>query len=198
MISAFRPLDPDEVVLGQYRTYRQTEGIADDSTTDTYVAAKLWIDTDRWRGVPFLLRTGKKLAASAQRVSLIFRPAEGPLHSTGSHRNVLVFDLHGNGAIEIEMTVKQPGPEPLPAESATRLNLENVAEGAMAPYTSLLYDVLTGNRSLFTSSAGLAAAFRAFAPLQGDQRPEVQIYEDDSWGPEAADALTDHLGWQLH
>jgi glucose-6-phosphate 1-dehydrogenase len=116
VISAFRPLDPDEVVLGQYRTYRQTEGIADDSKTDTYVAAKLWIDTDRWRGVPFLLRTGKKLAASAQRVSLIFRPAEGPLHSTGAHRNVLVFDLHGNGAIEIDMTVKQPGPEPLPAE----------------------------------------------------------------------------------
>ena len=82
----------DQVVLGQYRTYRQTEGIADDSTTDTYVAAKLWIDTDRWRGVPFLLRTGKKLAASAQRVSMIFRPAEGPLHSTGAHRNVLVFD----------------------------------------------------------------------------------------------------------
>ena len=52
VISAFRPLDPAEVVLGQYRTYRQTEGIADDSTTDTYVAAKLWIDTDRWRGVP--------------------------------------------------------------------------------------------------------------------------------------------------
>ena len=56
----------------------------------------------------------------------------------------------------------------------------------MPPYTSLLYDVLTGNRSLFTSSAGLAAAFRAFAPLQGDQRPDVQIYEDDSWGPDAA------------
>ena len=198
VIGAFRPLDPAEVVLGQYRTYRQTEGIADDSKTDTYVAAKLWIDTDRWRGVPFLLRTGKKMAASAQRVSLIFRPAEGPLHSTGAHRNVLVFDLHGNGAIEIEMTVKQPGPEPLPAEGATRLNLENVAEGSMPPYTSLLYDVLTGNRSLFTSSAGLAAAFRAFAPLQGDQRPEVQMYEDDSWGPDAAEALTDHLGWQLH
>ena len=52
------------------------------------------------------------------------------------------------------MTVKKPGPEPVPAESATRLNLENVAEGAMPPYTSLFYDVLTGNRSLFTSSAG--------------------------------------------
>ena len=196
VIAAFRPLDTDEVMLGQYRTYTQTEGIAPDSTTDTYVAARLWIDTDRWLGVPFVLRTGKKMAVSAQRVSLIFKPAEGPLHSTGRFPNVLAFDLKGNGAIEIEMTVKKPGPDSEPAESTTRLNLENVAEGAMAPYTSLIYDVLTGDRSLFTSSAGLAAAFRAFQPLL-DHPPAVQIYDDDSWGPAAADQLTDRLGWQL-
>jgi glucose-6-phosphate 1-dehydrogenase len=196
VIAAFRPLDPAEVVLGQYASYRQTEGIAADSTTDTYVAARLWIDTDRWHGVPFVLRTGKKMAVSAQRVSLIFKPAEGPLHSTGSVPNVLAFDLKGNGAIEVEMTVKKPGPEPVPAESTTRLNLENVAEGAMPPYTSLLYDVLTGNRSLFTSSAGLADAFRAFQPLI-DHPPALETYDDDSWGPAAADRLTDGLGWQL-
>jgi glucose-6-phosphate 1-dehydrogenase len=196
VISAFRPLDTDEVVLGQYQTYRQTEGIAPDSTTDTYVAARLWIDTDRWQRVPFLLRTGKKMAASAQRVSLIFKPAEGPLHSTGRYPDVLTFDLKGNGAIEIEMTVKKPGPESEPAEGSTRLNLENVAEGAMAPYTSLIYDVLAGDRSLFTSSAGLAAAFRAFQPLL-DHPPAVEIYADDSWGPTAADRLTDGLGWRL-
>jgi glucose-6-phosphate 1-dehydrogenase len=196
VIDAFRPLDTDEVVLGQYRTYRQTDGIAPESTTDTYVAARLWIDTDRWRGVPFVLRTGKKMAASAQRVSLIFKPAEGPVRSAGRFPNVLAFDLKGNGAIEIEMTVKKPGPDPEPAESTTRLNLENVAEGAMAPYTSLLYDVLTGNRSLFTSSAGLASAFRAFQPLL-DHRLALETYDDGSWGPAAADRLTDGLGWQL-
>ncbi len=197
VISAFRPLDPAEVVLGQYRSYRQTDGIAVDSKTDTYVAARLWIDTHRWQGVPFLLRTGKKMAASAQRVSLVFKPAEGPLHSTGSIRNVLTFDLKGNGAIEVQLTVKKPGPDPVPAESCTSLNLENVAEGAMAPYTSLIYDVLTGNRSLFTSSAGLQAAFTTFAPLQGDHRPEVQVYDDDTWGPATAEALTGDVGWQL-
>ena len=196
VIAAFRPLDPAEVVLGQFASYRQTEGIAPDSTTDTYVAARLWIDTDRWRGVPFVLRTGKKMAASAQRVSLIFRPAEGPLRSTGSFPNVVAFDLKGNGAIELEMTVKKPGPDPVPAESLARLNLENVAEGSMPPYTSLLYDVLTGNRSLFTSSAGLAEAFRAFQPLL-DFPPALETYEDGSWGPASADRLTDGLGWQL-
>ena len=67
VISAFRPLDPGEVVLGQFEGYKETDGVADDSTTDTFVAARLWVDTDRWRDVPFLLRTGKRMAASAQR-----------------------------------------------------------------------------------------------------------------------------------
>jgi glucose-6-phosphate 1-dehydrogenase len=197
VIAAFRPLDPSEVVLGQYQSYRETEGVPDDSDTDTFVAARMWIDTDRWQGVPFLLRTGKKLAQSAQRVSLIFKPTDGPVHSQGAMTNALIFDLKGNGAIEIQMTVKKPGPEPLPAESCSRLHLENVSAGSMTAYTSLIYDVFAGDRSLFTSSAGLEAAFKAFAPLLSDDRPPVQIYDDGSWGPDAADDLTDHVGWLL-
>ena len=197
VIAAFRPLDPAEVVLGQYRSYRETEGVPDDSTTDTFVAARLWIDTDRWQGVPFLLRTGKMLGTSAQRVSLIFRPSDGPVHSQGSNTNALIFDLKGNGAIEIQMTVKKPGPEPLPAESCSTLHLENVSEGSMTAYTSLIYDVFAGDRSLFTSSAGLESAFQAFAPLLSDQRPEIQLYDDGSWGPAAAHALTDDVVWLL-
>jgi glucose-6-phosphate 1-dehydrogenase len=197
VIAAFRPLDPAEVVLGQYRSYRETEGVPDDSDTDTYVAARLWIDTDRWQGVPFLLRTGKMLSASAQRVSLIYRDSDGPVHSQGNHTNALIFDLKGNGAIEIQMTVKKPGPEPLPAESCSTLHLENVSPGSMTAYTSLIYDVFAGDRSLFTSSAGLAAAFKAFAPLLGEARPKIEIYEDGSWGPAAAIGLTDEVGWLL-
>ncbi len=197
VVAAFRPLDPNEVVLGQYASYRATEGIADDSTTDTYVAARLWVDTDRWQGVPFLLRTGKMMAAGAQRVSLVLRPADGPVHSTGNQPNVIVFDLKGNGAIEIQLTVKKPGPDAVPAESCAELSLQNVADGAMAPYTSLINDVLKGDRSLFTSSAGLEAAFTAFAPLQSDTRPKVQPYADGSWGPAAATALAGDVGWLL-
>ncbi len=197
VIAAFRPLDPAEVVLGQYRSYRETEGVPDDSDTDTFVAARLWIDTDRWQGVPFLLRTGKMLATSAQRVSLIFRPSDGPVHSSGSNTNALIFDLKGNGAIEIQMTVKKPGPEPLPAESCSTLHLENVSAGSMTAYTSLIYDVFAGDRSLFTSSSGLAAAFKAFAPMLGEDRPKVELYDDGSWGPPAATGLTDDIGWLL-
>ena len=78
VISCFRPLDPAEVVLGQFDGYRDVPGIKADSTRDTFVAARLWIDNDRWRGVPFYLRTGKRLAATEQQVSLVLREPAGP------------------------------------------------------------------------------------------------------------------------
>ncbi len=198
VIAAFRPLDPREVVLGQFEGYRETDGVADGSTTDTFVAARLWIDTDRWRGVPFLLRTGKRLAAGAQRVSLVFREPDGPVHPGVGCANVLTFDLSGSGALELQLVVKKPGPDFVPAEAGTTIRLDHVDEGAMAPYTSLLHDVVVGDRSLFTSAPGLAAAFRAFAPLQGDARPAVLPYAQGSWGPAAADALPGPHGWLLH
>ena len=79
VISCFRPLDPAEVVLGQFAGYRDVPGVDPQSSRDTYVAARLWIDNPRWRDVPFYLRTGKRMAASRQRVSLILRDPPGPL-----------------------------------------------------------------------------------------------------------------------
>ncbi len=196
VIAAFRPLDPDEVVLGQFASYRQTDGVADDSTTDTFVAARLWVDTDRWRDVPFLLRTGKRMAASAQRVSLIFKTPQSPLHCIGKLPSVLAFDLSGTGALELQVVVKEPGPDFVPAEATSDVRLDQVSEG-MEPYAALLSDVFAGDWSLFTSGPGLAHAFAAFAPLQGPERPAVLPYADDSWGPAEADALTGPHGWLL-
>ena len=110
VIGAFRPIDPDEVVLGQFEGYRDLDGVAKDSRTDTYVAARLWIDNDRWRGVPFLLRTGKRLAFSRQRVSLILREPSGPLADVPKNGNVLAFDLSGSGTIDLRLVAKRPGP----------------------------------------------------------------------------------------
>jgi glucose-6-phosphate 1-dehydrogenase len=197
VIAAFRPLDPSEVVLGQFDGYRQTEGIGDDSATDTYVAAKLWVDTDRWRGVPFVLRTGKRLQGGAQRLSLLFRAPDGPLHSAGNLPEVLAFDLEGSGRIMMELTVKDPGPDFVPNDVDHILRLDQVSEGSMAPYTSLIHDVLRGDRSLFTSTVGLEAAFTAFAPLLGPDRPEVVSYPEGSWGPSVADRLAGRFGWLL-
>jgi glucose-6-phosphate 1-dehydrogenase len=199
VIAAFRPISPDEVVLGQYDGYRETKGIAPDSTTDTFVAARLWIDTDRWRGVPFLLRTGKQLAESAQQISLIFRhPDDGPLHhELPPLGNVLTVSVAGSGSVRLRMVVKEPGAKFTLTCAETELPLGKIADAdPLPPYVKLINDVVIGDRSLFTRPDGLASAWGAITPLL-DHRPEVQPYARGSWGPAAADEIAAPDGWLL-
>lgn len=194
VISAFRPLDPAEVVLGQYDGYREVEGVDDGSTTDTYIAARLWVDTDRWRGVPFLLRTGKRLAVSEQRVTLVLKAPDGPV--THVPTTAITLSLKGSGRVEVELVTKTPGPEIELSTGWARLELSH-GEGTDLPaYAVLLRDVLDGDRSLFTSSGGLAAAWDALQPLL-DSRPRPQPYGQGSWGPQAGTDLAGPTGWLL-
>ena len=198
VLASFRPLDPvRDVVLGQFEGYRGLDGIAADSTTDTFVAARLWVDTDRWRGVPFLLRTGKRMARSAQRVSLWLRTPEGPVGGLPDHGNVISLSLSGSGSLDISLITKKPGPDLVLARGHATLDLKAVHGGTpLPPYVSLLHDVLTGDRSLFTTSDGLAAAWAAFAPVQ-ERPPTVHPYAPGSWGPREAAALAGPHGWLL-
>jgi glucose-6-phosphate 1-dehydrogenase len=198
VIGAFRPLDPAEVVLGQFEGYRDTDGVAPDSQTDTFVAARLWIDTPRWHGVPFLLRTGKQLHASAQQISLIFREPTGPLADRlPPDGTVLTVSVSGSGAIDYRLVVKRPGPELVLTTGTARLPLEDVPDGdPLPPYVRLIHDVITGDRSLFTRPDGLAHAWDAIKPVL-DHRLEVQPYPRGSWGPPAAADLAAPDGWLL-
>jgi glucose-6-phosphate 1-dehydrogenase len=198
VLSSFRPLDPDrDVVLGQFDGYRDLDGVADDSTTETFVAARLWVDTDRWRDVPFLLRTGKRMARSAQRVSLLLRTPTGPVAAIPGYGNVVSLSLSGSGSLDISLVTKEPGPDLALTGAQTTLDLKHVAGGVpLPPYVSLLHDVLTGDRSLFTTSDGLTGAWAAFAPLQ-ERPPRVRPYQPGSWGPLEADALAGPDGWLL-
>ena len=193
VIAAFRPLDPAEVIFGQYEGFRDTEGIADDSDTETFVAARMWVDTDRWRGVPFLMRTGKMLDRSAQRVSLVFRQPEGPIRDLPPEGTVLTFDLKGDGSIEMAMTVKEPGSGTSLSVGHMSLPLDSVADG-LAPYSRLILDVLRGDRSLFTRPDGLAHVWEVAAPVL-DNPPVPQAYPPGSAGPSAADQLAGPCGW---
>jgi len=197
VIGCFRPLDPSEVVLGQFEGYRDIEGIADDSTTDTFVAARLWIDNDRWDGVPFLLRTGKRMAVSKQTVSLVLREPTGTFKHLPSHGNVISFELKGDGEIALRMVAKRPGAELKldVAEASIPLAMLDGAD-PLPPYVRLIHDVVLGDRSLFTRPDGLAAVWDVAQPLL-DARPEVQPYPPDSWGPKAADELAGPDGWFL-
>lgn len=199
VIGCFRPLDVSEVVLGQYDGYRDTPGVAKDSTTDTFVAATLWIDTDRWHGVPFLLRTGKQMAQNEQRVTLLLRdPDDGPLAGTFPvGGNALSFSLAGSGALDIALVVKKPGAG-LDLASATSTVALSSVPGAnpLPPYVRLIHDVLLGDRSLFTRPDGLASVWKVVAPLLDNPPPPVP-YAPGSWGPEEARALAAPDGWLL-
>ncbi|MGC5617483.1 glucose-6-phosphate dehydrogenase [Georgenia sp. Z1491] len=191
-------LDPAEVVLGQFEGYRDLEGVPDDSTQDTFVAARVWVDTDRWRGVPFLLRTGKRMALKAQRMTLVLRRPDGPLFDEDLEPNTIEVNFAGAGAVSLNIAVKKPGPEFTFSSGRARLDLNDVPlSEALSPYASLIHDVLTGDRSLFTTADGLRAAFEAFAPLQGDERPDPQPYAPGSWGPAAAAELAFPHRWML-
>ena len=198
VISCFRPLDPQEVVLGQFDGYREVPGVDPHSNRDTFVAARLWIDNARWRHVPFYLRTGKRLAASKQRVTLILREPHGPL--TGQlprAGNVLSFSLAGDGEIDLLFVVKKPGPA-LDLDVARGVIPLASLHGAdpLPPYVRLIHDVLLGDRSLFTRPDGLAAVWQVADPLLTSP-PPVRGYQPGSWGPAEARELIAPGQWLL-
>jgi glucose-6-phosphate 1-dehydrogenase len=197
VIGKFRKLDPSEVVLGQFEGYRDVPGIAARSSMDTFVAARLWIDSKRWKGVPFLLRTGKRMAQSRQRVSLILREPVGTLANVPKHSNVLSFELAGTGEINLGLVAKQPGAELKLDVTETTIPLSQLDGGdPLPPYVRLIHDVIVGDRSLFTRPDGLAAVWKVAAPLL-DNRPRISRYPQGSWGPKSAAKLAAPDGWLL-
>jgi glucose-6-phosphate 1-dehydrogenase len=198
VIGCFRPLNPAEVVLGQFDGYRDVPGVDPRSNRDTFVAARLWIDTDRWRDVPFYLRTGKRMAASAQRVNLILREPPGPLSGRlPRNANVLCFSLAGDGEIDLSMVIKKPGPAADLDVAHANISLASLS-GAdpLPPYVRLIHDVLLGDRALFTRPDGLASVWEVAEPLLSAP-PEVRAYAPGSWGPAQARDLIAPGSWIL-
>ena len=198
VLSCFRPLDPQEVVLGQFDGYREVPGVDPHSSRDTFVAARLWIDNPRWRHVPFYLRTGKRLAASKQRVSLILREPAGPLAGQlPRDGNVLSLSLAGDGEIDLLLVAKKPGPALDLDVARAAIPLASL-HGAdpLPPYVRLIHDVLLGDRSLFTRPDGLAAVWQVAEPLLTSP-PPVRDYQPGSWGPAEARELIAPGQWLL-
>ena len=198
VIKSFRPIDPAEVVLGQFAGYRDVPGVAPRSSRDTFVAARLWIDNPRWRGVPFYLRTGKRLAASKQQVSLILREPAGPLAGKlASSSNVLSFSLAGDGEIDLSLVAKKPGPALDTDEAHTSISLSSLpGADPLPPYVRLIHDVILGDRSLFTRPDGLAAVWKVAEPLLSHP-PAIASYPQGSWGPAQARELIAPGHWLL-
>ena len=179
------------------RRLSRRQGDRPDSSTDTFVAARMWVDNDRWRGVPFLMRTGKRMAASTQRVSVLLKPPAAPRSPCPRTVGCCPSRWPGSGAVDLSMVVKEPGPGLSLAVTDASIVLGDV-EGADAlpPYVRLIHDVLIGDRSLFTRPDGLASAWNVLQPIL-DHRPAVQPYPQGSWGPAAAADLAAPGRWLL-
>ena len=197
VIGRFRPLTFEDVVVGQYAGYRDTEGVPDDSRTETFVAARLWVDDNRWDGVPFLLRTGKCMPVSHQRVSMVFKRPADALGGLPIGGNTLGFELSGDGEIDLSLVTKRPGPTFELASGSARLPLGTAFHTPSLPaYSRLIHDVLLGDRSLFTRPDGLAHVWKVASGLLTD-KPEPITYARGSWGPDQARALAGDTGWIL-
>ena len=194
-----RSMAAADLVLGQFRGYRDEKGVAPDSRVPTYAALRLHLDSWRWSGVPFFVRAGKKLAQSRTEVLVELRQAPAvvfkePPHAMG---NYVRFRLGPDVAIAIGSWIKQPG-EALIGRPAELLAVRQDAAADADPYDRLLSDAIQGDASLFARQDVVEAAWSIVDPLIGVESPQPIEYEPGSWGPKEADALVAGIGgWNI-
>ncbi len=198
LFESIRPLDAGRVVFGQYDGYRDEEDVDADSKVETFVALEVFIDNDRWRDVPFYLRTGKALADSRRLITLRFRTPETTLlRGAEPFANELVLELTDDPKITIDVRAKRPGPTMDLTGASFHLDLGDDVPDAepLEAYERLLLDVLNGDRTFFTRSDEVDRLWQVIQPLLDDP-PEVLPYEKGSWGPQQAVDLVAG-GWRL-
>jgi glucose-6-phosphate 1-dehydrogenase len=192
-----RPLDPSRVVLGQYDGYRDEDDVDEDSDVETFVALEAFVDNDRWRGVPFHLRTGKAMAETRRTVTLRFREPESSVFGTGLAPAELVLELTDEAQVHVDLLGKRPGPEMELAPATMRLDLgdELPHDEPLEAYERLLLDVLHGDHTLFAHADETRRLWEVCQPVL-DDRPDPRPYASGSWGPQEAVGLPDG-GWRL-
>ncbi|MGO4257610.1 glucose-6-phosphate dehydrogenase [Marmoricola sp. RAF53] len=200
---SMRPIEPANVVRGQYSGYRGKEEVADDSDTETFIALKAEIDNWRWAGVPFFLRTGKKLAEGARIISIAFKEPPLTMFPPGSNAGTqgpdhLTFDLADQSKMSLSFYGKRPGPgmklEKLSMQFATH---ETGSSGSvLEAYERLIYDAMRGDHTLFTTAEGVETLWAKSAPLL-ENPPPVRSYAPGSWGPNAIHQLIAPHAWRL-
>jgi len=203
VFETLRPIDPAQVVRGQYEGYRQAHGVAHDSQTETFVALRAEVENTRWKGVPFYLRTGKCLAQSRQVITIGFDEPVMRLFPMGEHApkwrgNKLVVDFADPGSIHAHFLTKEPGPRMRLDSAEMTFHYKDSFQAAnnLEAYEHLILEAMLGNRSLFTRSDGIERLWEVAAPLL-EHPPAVEPYAQGSWGPESALRLIEPHAWCL-
>jgi glucose-6-phosphate 1-dehydrogenase len=197
------PLDPHNVVRGQFSGYRGEPGVDPESDTETFIALKCWIDNWRWAGVPFFLRTGKRLAEGQRIISIAFREPPKSMFPAGSGVSAqgpdhLTFDLADAAKVSLSFYGKRPGPgmrlDKLSMQFAMRDT--GMAGEVLEAYERLILDAMRGDHTLFTTADGIERLWEVSQPLL-DAPPPVRLYEPGSWGPKSVHQLVAPNAWRL-
>ena len=191
LFASVRPLAPADVVRGQCRQYHDEKDVEAGSTTETFAAVKLYIDSPRWSGVPFLIRAGKYLAVTATEVLVTLKqPAHQALPAGTA--NSIRFRLGPDVKITIGARVKRPG-ETLDTDPAEFTVVHHPDMNELDAYERLLGDAMEGDAMLFAREDFVEAAWATVGPILGDVTPAYS-YEQGQWGPREADKLAESIG----
>ncbi|HMK87002.1 MAG TPA: glucose-6-phosphate dehydrogenase [Steroidobacteraceae bacterium] len=197
------PIKPSEVVRGQYTGYRSEQGVAADSDTETFIALKCSIDNWRWAGVPFFLRTGKRLAEGQRIISIAFREPPKSMFPEGSGIGTqgpdhLTFDLADQAKLSLSFYGKRPGPGMRLDKLSLQFAMHDTTYvgDVLEAYERLILDAMRGDRTLFTSADGIERLWEVSIPLL-ETPPPVRPYAPGSWGPNAIHQLVAPYAWRL-
>ena len=197
------PIEPSDAVRGQYLGYRDEEGVDPESQTETFIALKCTIDNWRWAGVPFYLRTGKRLAEGQRIISIAFREPPKSMFPKGSGVGLmgpdhLTFDLADASKTSLSFYGKRPGPGMKLDKHSLQFAMDETRHigEVLEAYERLILDAMRGDRTLFTTSTGIERLWEVSTPLL-DSPPPVSPYAQGSWGPNAMHQLINPRAWRL-
>jgi glucose-6-phosphate 1-dehydrogenase len=197
------PIDPSDVVRGQFSGYLAEDGVARDSDTETFIALRCGIDNWRWAGVPFYLRTGKRMAEGQRIISIAFKeaprtmfPANSGVGASGPDH--LTFDLADSSKVSLSFYGKRPGPGMKLDKLSMQFSTQETerAGDVLEAYERLILDAMRGDHTLFTTAEGIESLWERSIPLLDDP-PPVKPYAPGTWGPNAIHQLVAPHAWRL-
>ena len=197
------PIRPSDVIRGQYTGYRSEPGVAPESDTETFIALKCNIDNWRWAGVPFFLRTGKRLAEGQRIISIAFREPPKSMFPPGSGIGAhgpdhLTFDLADAAKLSLSFYGKRPGPGMRLDKLSLQFAMHDTSHvgDVLEAYERLILDGMRGDRTLFTTADGIERLWEVSTALL-ENPPPVRVYAPGSWGPNAIHQLIAPYAWRL-
>ncbi len=200
---SMEPIEPRHVVRGQYSGYRAEEGVDPESDTETFIALRCAIDNWRWAGVPFFLRTGKRMAEGQRIISIAFREPPKSMFPTGSGVSAqgpdhLTFDLADQAKVSLSFYGKRPGPGMRLDKLSMQFAMHDtgMAGEVLEAYERLILDAMRGDHTLFTTAEGIERLWEVSKPLL-EAPPPVRLYEPGSWGPKSIHQLIAPAAWRL-